>query len=975
MEVTIDANALSQERLALEIRESIEDLPSASSAFVAEQIETPAPSPDTPQAESPAGAIESESPSERFLTEPSPAPPAEVASKADLPDIVAALPELEMPPVDIRMEEELRETTDTEEALKAPPEPVEISRYRQQELPRSAAVEAVSKFEVERLLEKTPSPPVERVEASTDARTPDFERLAPAMEVTPPELTIEMEAAPAASEDAKEREMPIPAPANVAQQHATKLPVGEPEAIQSAAVSIAEAPVPEPSPLRPEQHIESQASHDVRKIEQTITNVTLTAVAATVIMETREATIDASQDVPETAMVAAAIQTRPLEQPTIHGGTQSEVAIPDVARAPSLPGSTESAVRDSSAAESTPATDSLALKNISGSATRVQISGRAGSPLAAVEGFAMESPSRRARGSSQQGVTAPSATAVTAAGGVALGQHQPALVTEDHGRVSSWGSDFHSEPAQEFSERGALMRGTVDRRAAGAGPSTESKFPPDSRVLGNISGSAMRVPNSGQASIPIAGAAVLKMESAPQSARGSGERRETVSSSIATDAAGVASGRYRSVLAALAHGRASPWPSDHHGNPSPIIGETSVPLPGVAESESPAAGNEPAPVSALTDPGAPGIPIPPSLTRSGEELTPYSLRRATRSERLLEQLGGSSEAEHAVQLALEWLSQVQEQDGRWSVESFGGEGGHDPALTGLALLCFLGWGADHVAEGPYQLNVSRGLEWLTTTMYPNGDFRVIGAKKAMYSQGIAALAITEAYGLTKDKELREPAQKSVDFIVSAQNGDDGAWRYTPREPGDTSVMGWMLMVLKSAELAGLHVPAESLQRAEQWFPRVAGGIEGGLYGYRTPEPRPAMVAEGMFSRQLLGAPRNSATMKESAMYLQKTPPLSDSRFQPYYYYWYYGTLALYQHGGPTWSAWNESLKATLVDEQVKSGEDVGSWRPTGMYAMRAGRIASTAMATLSLEVYYRYLPLYGFSDIPAGADVPRREAE
>ena len=116
--------------------------------------------------------------------------------------------------------------------------------------------------------------------------------------------------------------------------------------------------------------------------------------------------------------------------------------------------------------------------------------------------------------------------------------------------------------------------------------------------------------------------------------------------------------------------------------------------------------------------------------------------------------------------------------------------------------------------------------------------------------------------------------------------------------------------------------------------------------------------------------------KSSVTLMQHLPEdtLNKGTGRPFYY-WYYGTLALYQHGGPTWSAWNESLKATLVDDQVKSGEDVGSWRPTGMYAMRAGRIASTAMATLSLEVYYRYLPLYGFSDIPAGADVPRREAE
>ncbi|HBM77282.1 MAG TPA: hypothetical protein DD438_04160, partial [Verrucomicrobiales bacterium] len=166
------------------------------------------------------------------------------------------------------------------------------------------------------------------------------------------------------------------------------------------------------------------------------------------------------------------------------------------------------------------------------------------------------------------------------------------------------------------------------------------------------------------------------------------------------------------------------------------------------------------------------------------------------------------------------------------------------------------------------------------------------------------------------------------------------------------------MALHSARLAGLKVPEENFELARKWLDTTGGGKHGGLYGYQGPGTKwPAMIATGMFCRQLdLVAPTSPMQM-ESAQQLKMTPM---KIWRPDYYYIYYATLALYQHQGPVWRDWNVSLKDVLPNLQEKTGSQEGSWDPSRGLAGTGGRVTSTALATLSLEVYYRILPIYGF---------------
>jgi len=345
---------------------------------------------------------------------------------------------------------------------------------------------------------------------------------------------------------------------------------------------------------------------------------------------------------------------------------------------------------------------------------------------------------------------------------------------------------------------------------------------------------------------------------------------------------------------------------------------------------------------------------------------------------LVEKMGGSGGSEDAVRLALDWLARHQSRDGRWDIDEFdavcrgcrspGFQIHCDAAVTGLAILCFLGQSHSPATEGPFRRNVTEALGWLVAGQDARGCLSREDQRYTMYSHGIATLALSEAYTLTRDERYLEPLRRAVRLIIASQNPTTGGWRYQPAPPlrGDTSITGWQVLALTSARGAGLAVPESSFERARHWLDvEVAGGRFGGIYGYTRPdEPRLAMVAEGMFARQLLGAKRTDRNIEESARYIQ-----SETRTGSYLdnlYLLYYGNLALYHYQGWIWERWNREVRDFLVRSQHKTGPLAGSWDPNGEWSEPGGRVLSTCFAALTLEVYYRYLPLYWKADQAQG---------
>lgn len=337
----------------------------------------------------------------------------------------------------------------------------------------------------------------------------------------------------------------------------------------------------------------------------------------------------------------------------------------------------------------------------------------------------------------------------------------------------------------------------------------------------------------------------------------------------------------------------------------------------------------------------------------------YSLRESALADpKVMAKLGGSTASEAAVDKALAYLASQQAEDGRWEHE-------YPISATSFALLAYYGRGERHDIECRYQDTVARGLKWLLTQHNPaTGDLRGEKPKSnGMYDHGIASLALIEAYGVTKDPELRPRALATIDFIADAQH-EGGGWRYKPGDPGDLSVTGWFVMALASAEMSGLPVPEKTRNGVVKFLDYMSGGPNGGFYGYDKPPGKGgsksnAMHAVGFFCSQLTGASANAAKAYESALSLDKAGfQIGDI------YYAYYGTVAAYQHQGPTWRKWMETMHKAFIAEQAEDG----SWTLGGQYAASMGPIISTALTTLCLEAHYRYTPLYGlgYEPDPAG---------
>jgi hypothetical protein len=246
----------------------------------------------------------------------------------------------------------------------------------------------------------------------------------------------------------------------------------------------------------------------------------------------------------------------------------------------------------------------------------------------------------------------------------------------------------------------------------------------------------------------------------------------------------------------------------------------------------------------------------------------------------------------------------------------------------------------------------------------------------LYSHSLAAIAICEAYGMTQDPALREPAQKAIDFIVDSQQAQRGGWRYAPGVGADTSVTGWMMMALKSGELAGLDVPSATFRRIGRWLDDAQQSRgEPHLYRYNPFAPDTAeqrhgrtasktMTAVGLLMRLYTGWRRDNPNMVRGAAFLAENLPAIGSAREPQRdtYYWYYATQVMAHVGGEAWQAWMARLHPLLVNSQIRQGPYGGSWDPHAPIADRwgphAGRLYVTTMNLLSLEVQYRKLPLY-----------------
>ena len=170
-----------------------------------------------------------------------------------------------------------------------------------------------------------------------------------------------------------------------------------------------------------------------------------------------------------------------------------------------------------------------------------------------------------------------------------------------------------------------------------------------------------------------------------------------------------------------------------------------------------------------------------------------------------------------------------------------------------------------------------------------------------------------------------------------------------------------------------------------------GDYNGGGFGY-TSASKHGLSPIGTLCMQLHGASAENEVIGSMKSYD------NDAKWQTYdidnpapgkdgLYYWYYLTQAKFQAGGDRWNKWNKMFSPELVRKQVVQSKEQsgyvdhkGNPRSIGHWPQYSGHgacpVFSTCLATLQLEVYYRYLPTFKAVDGGgAAADEPPPPAE
>lgn len=343
--------------------------------------------------------------------------------------------------------------------------------------------------------------------------------------------------------------------------------------------------------------------------------------------------------------------------------------------------------------------------------------------------------------------------------------------------------------------------------------------------------------------------------------------------------------------------------------------------------------------------------------------------------------GGSEASEKAVAMALRWIRDHQLPDGSWSYTQM-----HNPncrgqckdcsvdeanksrmSATSMALLPMLGSGITH-KEGQYRKEVKAGIDYMTANLQMKPEGIILAEPNSyplMYHHGLATIVVCESAAMTRDRNLTRLAEGAIKYIFWAQDPVGGGWRYSPKQPGDTSGMGWNFMALKSAQMGYIDVNGMNtvIRKTKHFLDNVVGTDGGSKYGYLNNDPNSsdglkrdlrALTAIGLLGQMYMGWKATDSGLIRGSEHLDNWGPDTGNL-----YYSYYATQVMHHVGGEKWEKWNKRMRDAVIERQKTEGHERGSWdNGGGGHLGSGGRLSSTCLSTMILEVYYRHLPLY-----------------
>lgn len=301
----------------------------------------------------------------------------------------------------------------------------------------------------------------------------------------------------------------------------------------------------------------------------------------------------------------------------------------------------------------------------------------------------------------------------------------------------------------------------------------------------------------------------------------------------------------------------------------------------------------------------------------------FGYRSGGGKKRAVGRFGGTRHSESSVQASSSWFARQQRGDGSFQA------GPSALSETALVALVYLGAGYDHRIPSKHRASVQRALDWIVKQ-----DLR-----QATLPEHLMALtALAEAYAMSNDPGLLDPVRAGWNAVTLRLQGSEPLSWLDRTEPfAGPEVLAWAAIAAKSMQTSGAAETAAIQQRILGW--------SGLLGGHRDRDA--ARAAELIIQIFSGGSTPRLAPAEVQRLCAQVPTWYRRGRIDLIHCY----SLALFQLGGTAWEQWNTSVRDLLVQQQSADG----SWNAPHA----GGMIAATALASLTLEIYYRYLPAGG----------------
>ncbi len=319
--------------------------------------------------------------------------------------------------------------------------------------------------------------------------------------------------------------------------------------------------------------------------------------------------------------------------------------------------------------------------------------------------------------------------------------------------------------------------------------------------------------------------------------------------------------------------------------------------------------------------------------------------------RLQARKGRGRRGQKTVDRGLAYLANTQNPDGSWNAHL---KSAPRVEATAKVLLAFLAAGHTGI-DGDHKAPVQAGLSWLIEQQDKEGQ---IGA--SMKAHAMATTVLSEAFETGNRRGIKMPQRAALHFLLCQQR-KGGGWGSTSNPPlGDTVSTTWAIMAAASARASGSKIGSYVFEGAVAALDALTDSESGqtayrSLASLRTPkagEPSlAATTAMAGFTRFFCRQKGHDARLELAhGVMVDAGQNLNDAQSAEDLDFLEFGTQTMYLYDGEEWKDFNRMMETAVID---RASED-GSWSPRKGSEKRIGIAQSTAIATLSLTVYYRY---------------------